>query len=195
MRWLSLFLACQHLNSGMNLRECTDQSWFQSFKRFLCFVLIDARCFRLAPGVRVPHVEDHGVRGPKQVWLKDGTCCPSALSHWWARTGGCPCAGGTHLFRKLFKPTNQLRDGGWRSRDGTMTLQEVTHLEPFLLPALLDYCDHLCGLVVRVLGYRSEGPGSIPGTTRFSAAKKRKTSSGSGTGSTQPRAYNWGATW
>jgi hypothetical protein len=24
----------------------------------------------------------------------------------------------------------------------------------------------LCGLVVRVLGYRSGGPGSIPGTTR-----------------------------
>jgi hypothetical protein len=29
----------------------------------------------------------------------------------------------------------------------------------------------LCGLVVRVLGYRSGGPGSIPGTTR---KKKRK---------------------
>jgi hypothetical protein len=28
--------------------------------------------------------------------------------------------------------------------------------------------DRLCGLVVRVLGYRSEGPGSIPGTTIFS---------------------------
>jgi hypothetical protein len=28
--------------------------------------------------------------------------------------------------------------------------------------------DLLCGLVVRVLGYRSGGPGSIPGTTRFS---------------------------
>jgi hypothetical protein len=27
--------------------------------------------------------------------------------------------------------------------------------------------DRLCGLVVRVLGYRSRGPGSIPGTTRF----------------------------
>jgi hypothetical protein len=27
-------------------------------------------------------------------------------------------------------------------------------------------CDHLCGLVVRVLGYRSGGPGSIPGTTK-----------------------------
>jgi hypothetical protein len=32
--------------------------------------------------------------------------------------------------------------------------------------------DRLCGLVVRVLGYRSGGPGSIPGTTR-----KRKKSS------------------
>jgi hypothetical protein len=44
--------------------------------------------------------------------------------------------------------------------------------------------DRLCGLVVRVLGYRSGGPGSIPGTT-----KKKKSSSGSGTGSTQPREY------
>jgi hypothetical protein len=42
--------------------------------------------------------------------------------------------------------------------------------------------DRLCGLVVRVLGYRSGGPGSIPGTTR-------KKISGSGTGSTQPREY------
>jgi hypothetical protein len=48
--------------------------------------------------------------------------------------------------------------------------------------------DRLCGLVVRVLGYRSRGPGSIPGTTK-------KKSSGSGTRSTQPREYNWGATW
>jgi hypothetical protein len=29
-----------------------------------------------------------------------------------------------------------------------------------------DYDDRLCGLVVRVLGYRSGGPGSIAGTTR-----------------------------
>jgi hypothetical protein len=28
--------------------------------------------------------------------------------------------------------------------------------------------DCLCGLVVRVTGYRSEGPVSIPGATRFS---------------------------
>jgi hypothetical protein len=30
----------------------------------------------------------------------------------------------------------------------------------------LDWRDRLCGLVVRVLGYRSGGPGSIPGTTK-----------------------------
>jgi hypothetical protein len=48
--------------------------------------------------------------------------------------------------------------------------------------------DRLCGLSVRVLFYRSGGPGSIPSTTR-------KKSSGSGTGSTQPCEYNWGATW
>jgi hypothetical protein len=34
--------------------------------------------------------------------------------------------------------------------------------------------DRLCGLVVRVLGYRFGGPGSIPGTTRFSDKKKGK---------------------
>jgi hypothetical protein len=28
------------------------------------------------------------------------------------------------------------------------------------------FVDRLCGLVVRVFGYRSGGPGSIPGTTR-----------------------------
>jgi hypothetical protein len=32
--------------------------------------------------------------------------------------------------------------------------------------SLFKYGDRLCGLVVRVLGYRSGGPGSIPGTTR-----------------------------
>jgi hypothetical protein len=51
--------------------------------------------------------------------------------------------------------------------------------------------DRLCGLVVRVLGYRSGGLGSIPGTTRFSGGGgKKENSSGTGTGSTQPREYN-----
>jgi hypothetical protein len=34
--------------------------------------------------------------------------------------------------------------------------------------------DRLCGLVVRVLDHRSGGPGSIPGTARFSGKKKGK---------------------
>jgi hypothetical protein len=50
------------------------------------------------------------------------------------------------------------------------------------------FTERLSGLVVRVLGYRSGGSSSIPGTTR-------EKSSGSGTGSTQSREYNWGATW
>jgi hypothetical protein len=29
MELRSLFLACQHLSSGSNLRECEDQSWFK----------------------------------------------------------------------------------------------------------------------------------------------------------------------
>jgi hypothetical protein len=36
----------------------------------------------------------------------------------------------------------------------------------FLLCALQIIYDRLCGLVVRVLGYRSGGPGSIPCTTK-----------------------------
>jgi hypothetical protein len=34
--------------------------------------------------------------------------------------------------------------------------------------------DRLYGLVARVLGYRSGGPGSTPGTTRFSEKKKKE---------------------
>jgi hypothetical protein len=50
--------------------------------------------------------------------------------------------------------------------------------------------DRLCGLMVRVLGYISGDSGSIPGTTRFSGGGGEENSSGSGTGSTQPREYN-----
>jgi hypothetical protein len=44
--------------------------------------------------------------------------------------------------------------------------------------------DRLCGLVVRVPGYRSGGPG-------FDFRHYKK-SSGSGMGSTHPREHNWG---
>jgi hypothetical protein len=64
----------------------------------------------------------------------------------------------------------------------------MVHVSKYDILHLVTHCDRLCGLVVRILGYRSGGPGSIPSTTR-------KKSSGSGTGSTQPREYNWGATW
>jgi hypothetical protein len=38
----------------------------------------------------------------------------------------------------------------------------------FILRRLLQVLDRLCGLVVRVLGYRSKGTGSIHGATRSS---------------------------
>jgi hypothetical protein len=63
------------------------------------------------------------------------------------------------------------------------TLQEVAKviklkvLAVFILEKVRTRIFTLCGLVIRVLGYRSGGPGSIPGTTR-------KKSSRSGTGST-----------
>jgi hypothetical protein len=42
-----------------------------------------------------------------------------------------------------------------------------THFTVTLLLSAV-YCDRLCGLLVRVPGYRSRVPGSIPGATRFS---------------------------
>jgi hypothetical protein len=54
------------------------------------------------------------------------------------------------------------------------------------MKSFMHISDRLCGLVVRVLDYRCRGPGSIPGYY--------KKSSGSGTGSTQPREHNSGIT-
>jgi hypothetical protein len=36
------------------------------------------------------------------------------------------------------------------------------------LVGVITDSDRLCGLVVKVHGYRSRGPGSIPGATKFS---------------------------
>jgi hypothetical protein len=68
-------------------------------------------------------------------------------------------------------------DLGW-------AIYSETFWDTFLILCVVISLDRLCGLVVRVLGYRSGGPGSIPGTTR------KKKGSGSGTGSTHPREYN-----
>jgi hypothetical protein len=45
-------------------------------------------------------------------------------------------------------------------------LRIFSHLSLIIFRQLRVCCDSLCDLVVRVLGYRSGGPGSIPGTTR-----------------------------
>jgi hypothetical protein len=50
-------------------------------------------------------------------------------------------------------------------------------------------CNRLCGLVVRVPGYRYRGRVRFPTLTHFLR------SGGPGTGSTQPREYNCGAIW
>jgi hypothetical protein len=55
-----------------------------------------------------------------------------------------------------------------------------SHISPFYVP---QGERSLMGLVVRVLGYRTGGPGSIP-------VLPEKKSSGPGTGPTQPREYN-----
>jgi hypothetical protein len=53
---------------------------------------------------------------------------------------------------------------GTPQSDRTETLKVVAKFETLIY---LEY-DRFCGLVVRVPGYRSRGPGSIPGSTRFS---------------------------
>jgi hypothetical protein len=57
---------------------------------------------------------------------------------------------------------NQLTDGG----KVVSPTHPHTLLHRNIIFLLLVLIDRLCGLVVRVLGYRSGGLGSIPGTTR-----------------------------
>jgi hypothetical protein len=72
---------------------------------------------------------------------------------------------------------------GYSASDQFQSCTEIYRQWAVISIAIAFPRDRLCGLVVRVLDYRSGGMGSIPGTTR-------KKSSGSGTGSTQPREYN-----
>jgi hypothetical protein len=72
-------------------------------------------------------------------------------------------------FRVPFKQIKELHKGFKMLRQVTEYLY-WTGIKKTLhrLYILLVYrmVDRLCGPVVRVLGYRSGGPGSIPGTTR-----------------------------
>jgi hypothetical protein len=65
-------------------------------------------------------------------------------------------------------------DRKWAVKN-VMALPSIICISTPCTPVVEDYTevfymDRLCGLVVRVLGYRSGGPSSIPGTTR----RKRK---------------------
>jgi hypothetical protein len=42
-------------------------------------------------------------------------------------------------------------------------------LDGCVISLVVHVTDRLCGLVVRVIGYRSGGPGSIPGTNKKSS--------------------------
>jgi hypothetical protein len=50
--------------------------------------------------------------------------------------------------------------------DSETILQNSDVATKFYIEPHIHLGDRLCGMVVRVLGYRSGGPGSIPGTTR-----------------------------
>jgi hypothetical protein len=50
-----------------------------------------------------------------------------------------------------------------------LTEEEISAVTLFIIYFHQHYLyDRLCGLVVRLPGYRSRGPGSIPGATKFS---------------------------
>jgi hypothetical protein len=74
-----------------------------------------------------------------------------------------------HLRREY---VNECNDYSW-CKDTTDTCKLNLKCAGFTF-ALTNANDRFFGLVVRVLGYRSGGPGSIPGTTRFSGKKKER---------------------
>jgi hypothetical protein len=58
----------------------------------------------------------------------------------------------------VFWKKQRSADGGIPAKRTTITSEIFCETEQMR--------DRLCGLVVRILGYRYGGPGSIPGTTR-----------------------------
>jgi hypothetical protein len=79
---------------------------------------------------------------------------------------------------------NRWRCSAWLGHGSRTSRNLDDNLATYVL-----LCYRLCDLVVRVLGYRPEV------RFRFPALPDFLRSSESGTGSTQPREYNWGVTW
>jgi hypothetical protein len=73
MRWMSLFLACQHLSSAKCLRVRIGAG--SRFKWILCFLLIDSRRFRLHQRLRLLQIEatvlDNLIRDGDEVVVRD----------------------------------------------------------------------------------------------------------------------------
>jgi hypothetical protein len=67
-----------------------------------------------------------------------------------------------------------LSSGNSGSRLSTLAKVSIIHSYSFpdyyiiIISSSSSSSDNLCGLVVRVPGYRSRGPDSIPGAARFS---------------------------
>jgi hypothetical protein len=97
-------------------------------------------------------------------------------------------------FLGIWPPLWSSGQSSWLLNGGLFCLLWGTN---WIYICYVEESDRLGGLVVRVLGYRSGGPGSIPGTTRFffGGGEEKENISGSRTRSTKPREYNWGATW
>jgi hypothetical protein len=66
MKWFSLFLACQHANSGTNFREHEDENWFkiQVFRKMISHI---PEISWLPLGMSLSQVEDYGSRRCKLV--------------------------------------------------------------------------------------------------------------------------------
>jgi hypothetical protein len=88
MRWLSLFLACQHLNSGTNLRECEDQSCFK-FQAVPVFRFDKCTLFWRTPGVHVSQVEDRCSNLQPTTWTDCIPSCNHLYYHFLHNTKPC----------------------------------------------------------------------------------------------------------
>jgi hypothetical protein len=71
------------------------------------------------------------------------------------------------VYKKEFRDCIRVSSGRPEAR---IPLRSKPSLDTILsnCPVKVDFVDRLCGLVVRVPGYRSRCPGSIPCATRFS---------------------------
>jgi hypothetical protein len=93
------------------------------------------------------------------VWCKRILVDFNALHTWCTLPSSC-----TFCLWRFLRTLKVIKDNFLCSSCGCMSSnRRLPVFQRNLLPP-----DRLCGLVVRVLGYRSRGPSSIPGTTRFS---------------------------